>query len=77
MTGGFQVVQHIEVGPLVVVGAPSAVPAHEYRVVPRSTASIRCNRAEVCKEIRRLESEYDDAHDQVVRVAPRTMGRPA
>jgi hypothetical protein len=77
VTGGFQVVQHIEVGPLVVVGAPSAVLAREYRIVPRSTASIRCNRAEVCAEIRRLEGEYDDAHDQIVRIAPRTMGRPA
>ena len=75
VTGGFQVVQQLEVGPLVVVGAPTTVGTNEYRIVPRSTAAIRCAQAAVCQDIRRLESEYDAVHAPgPVRVGPRVMG---
>ena len=62
-------------GHCVVVGAPTTVGANEYRIVPRSTAAIRCAQAEVCGDIRRLESEYAAAHAPgPVRVGPRVMG---
>ena len=75
VVGGFQVVQQVEVGPLVVVGAPTTVNANEYDVVPRTTATIRCAQAQVCQQIKRLETEYNAAHGPgVVRVGPRVTG---
>jgi len=74
VSGGFQVVQQMEVGPLVVVGAPTTVGANEYRIVPGTAAAIRCGRAQVCQQIKRLEAEYDAAHGpSAVRVGPRVM----
>jgi hypothetical protein len=75
VVGGFQIVQQLEVGPRVVVGAPTSVGTNEYRVVPRTTAAIRCAEADVCGTIRRLEAEYDASHASgAVRVGPRVMG---
>jgi hypothetical protein len=74
VTGGFQVVQQVEVGPLVVVGPPTPVQPAEYQVLTESTEVIRCHEARICGEIQRLQQEYDQAHP-VGRVAPRTMGR--
>jgi hypothetical protein len=75
VTGGFQVVQQVEVGPLLLVGSPTTVRTDEYRLVPRTTAAIRCAQARVCEDVRRLEREYDAAHAPgTVRVGPRVMG---
>ena len=75
VTGGFQVVQQLEVGPLIVVGAPTTVGPNEYRIVPRSTAAIRCAQAAVCQDIKRLEAAYDAANvPGPVRVGPRVTG---
>ncbi|RUT05897.1 hypothetical protein DSM106972_031030 [Dulcicalothrix desertica PCC 7102] len=71
--GGFQVVQQIEVGPLVIAGKPTPVADDEYVVLTASSESIDCQQAEVCEIIRNLKEEFDNAL-QMVRVAPRTMG---
>jgi hypothetical protein len=73
LTGGYQVVQNIEVGPRVVVGAPSPVKPDEHVILETSADPIRCVEAEVCQRIRELKAQYDQAHQMAV-VAPRTMG---
>ncbi|MGQ4649012.1 hypothetical protein [Lyngbya aestuarii] len=74
LTGGFQVVQQMEVGPLVLVGEPTPVAEEEYVVLNASDQPIQCREAAVCGQIRTLKQAYDDAQ-QMIRVAPRTMGR--
>ncbi|MGH8907146.1 MAG: hypothetical protein ACRD0K_11630 [Egibacteraceae bacterium] len=75
VTGGYQVVQQLEVGPNAVAGAPTQVGDREYEVLTASPAPIRCQEASICRDIRRLEDELE-ASQPLVRVAPRTMGRP-
>lgn len=71
LTGGFQVVQNIEVGPLVVAGGATPVAENEYVVLNTSSAPIRCHEADICTSIKRLKADYDAR--PTVRVAPRTM----
>lgn len=73
LTGGFQVVQQMEVGPLVVIGQPTPIAEDEYVILSANDAPIQCREARVCEDIRSLKQEYDNAH-QIVRIAPRTMG---
>jgi hypothetical protein len=72
VVGGFQVVQQMEVGPKVVVGAPTEIGDQEYVVLETSSALIRCQEARICSFIRRLRDEYE-ASQPLLRVAPRTM----
>jgi hypothetical protein len=73
LTGGFQVVENVEVGPLVVAGAATPVAEGEYVILTTSTAPIRCHEAAICESIRRLKADFDSAHPPV-RLGPRTMG---
>lgn len=60
--GGFQVVEQIEVGPLLVVGDGDSVKDEEYQqfeVV--SVPSITCSQAGICKQMVRLREEYQEA----------------
>jgi hypothetical protein len=74
LTGGFQLLQELEVGPRVIVGEPSRVANEEYVFVSASDAPIRCHEAEICGRIRTLKEEFD-SEQQLVRVAPRVMGQ--
>jgi hypothetical protein len=74
LTGGFQLLQELEVGPRVIVGEPSRVANEEYVFVSASDAPIRCHEAEICGRIRTLKEEFDN-EQQLVRVAPRVMGQ--
>lgn len=74
LTGGFQLLQQLEVGPRVIVGEPSQVADEEYVLLSASDAPIRCREAEICGVIRALKEEFDN-EQQLVRVAPRVMGR--
>ncbi len=62
VTGGFQVARHLEVGPLVVVGAPRPLRAEEIVLVSTSDGPIRCHEAAVCESIRALADEYAREH---------------
>ncbi|WP_414580771.1 hypothetical protein [Scytonema sp. PCC 10023] len=73
LTGGFQVVQQMEVGPLVVIGQPTPIAEDEYVILSASDAPIQCQEARICETIKSLKQEYDNTH-QMVRIAPRTMG---
>lgn len=77
LTGGFQVVARIEVGPRLLVGDPTPVQDDEYRVLTASSAPIRCSEAGVCERIKRMKDEYD-ANQSVAtfrRIAPRSVGQ--
>jgi len=74
LRGGFQLLQQIEVGPLVVVGGSTHISDEEYSILQTSDSPIQCIDADICDSIRRLKQEYDDAH-QIIRVAPRRMGQ--
>lgn len=74
VSGGYQVVQQMEVGPLVLIGSPSQVGEAEYAVLNTSTAPINCREAGVCSSIRALKDEYDASHP-FVRTGPRRMER--
>lgn len=74
VTGGYQVVQQMEVGPIVLLGPPSQVGAQEYVVLNTSMAPINCREAGVCPSIRTLKDEYDASHP-LIRTGPRRMGR--
>lgn len=63
--GGFQVVEQIEVGPRLVIGDGDSVKEEEYKqfeVV--SVPSITCAQASICKLMRRLREEYQEAKDR-------------
>jgi len=74
VSGGYQVIQHMEVGPVVLLGPPSQVGAQEYEVLNTSSDPIACGEADVCDSIRALKDEYDASHP-LVRTGPRRMGR--
>jgi hypothetical protein len=74
VTGGYQVVQQLEVGPIVLFSTPTPVEPQEYVILNASSASINCREAEVCSAIQRLKDDYEAAHP-LVRVGPRRMGR--
>lgn len=73
LKGGFQVVQQMEVGPLVVIGQSTPIAENEYVILSASDAPIQCREARICQSIQRLKQQYDD-ENQMVRIAPRTMG---
>ena len=73
LRGGFQLLQQIEVGPLVVVGGSTHISDEEYSILQTSDSPIQCMDAEICNSIRRLKQEYDDAHQRIW-IAPRRIG---
>ncbi|MCT7975167.1 hypothetical protein [Laspinema olomoucense] len=73
LTGGFQVLQQIEIGPIIVVGEPTPVAEDEYVILRTSSEPIRCRDAGVCDRIYQLKQQYD-TQSQIGRIGPRQMG---
>ncbi|MFD6970469.1 hypothetical protein [Streptomyces sp. NPDC059979] len=48
LTGGYQVVRQVQVGPVVAIGAPTTVPPADFVELPDSPGPIRCREASVC-----------------------------
>ncbi len=71
LVGGYQLLQQLEIGPLVMVGEGEPVADSEWEVIQRISEPIACNAATVCEGIRELKRRYD-AQDRG-RAAPRTM----
>lgn len=71
ITGGYQIVRNLEVGPLVSVGNGAPVADDEWRFVARQDDPIVCGAASICSVIARLKEEFDAQHPN--RVAPRRM----
>ncbi|MFD7788326.1 hypothetical protein ACFV4Q_35350 [Streptomyces nojiriensis] len=61
LTGGYQVVRRVEVGPVVTLGAPTAVPAQDFVVLPDPPGPILCREASVCLSVGALNQEFDAA----------------
>lgn len=65
LIGGFQVVEKIEVGPLLVVGDGDSVKDEEYEKFKVPPASgITCAQADICKQMARLHQEYQEAKEE-------------
>ncbi|CAN5906783.1 hypothetical protein BH23PLA1_BH23PLA1_36080 [soil metagenome] len=71
--GGFQVVQQMEVGPIILIGPPEPVDPQEFIELSTSSDAINCHEADVCTSIHSLRDEYE-ASEELVRTGPRRMG---
>ncbi|TGN45376.1 hypothetical protein E4L95_19735 [Paracoccus liaowanqingii] len=59
---GYQIAKRIEVGPLVVVGAPEAIPDDAFQIIPAATiGAITCGTEEDgrCRQIAEFKLEFD------------------
>lgn len=73
LSGGYRIVQHIEVGPIVEVSKPSPLADSDYVLVKEnSNTTIKCNEAKICNFIKKLKTEYDNS-SQLTKMAPRIM----
>lgn len=75
LVGGHQIVENVEVGPLVMVGPESAVADDERIILDADDGPIVCREASICESIRALKAEFDGS-GTTSRVAPRRMGPP-
>ena len=64
LIGGFQVLQQIEVGPMIALGKPSALAPTEYEILKSSTDPIICGDAKICIDIEQLWNSYNVAPHQ-------------
>jgi hypothetical protein len=76
LTGGYQLLKQVEIGPRVLAGAPSTVRDDEFRDLDVPTPTIECRKADVCEMMATLRAEFDREQGQA-RLAPRTVGRVA
>lgn len=60
LTGGYQLIQLLEVGPLIATGATPAAGEHEFTVLPAG-APIECRETGICKKVNDLKGEHDRA----------------
>jgi hypothetical protein len=74
ISGGFQVAELLEVGPLVVVSPPSSVVEQDYRAISASPSPINCREAGVCQAMRQLKSEYENSAG-LMSTGTRTLSR--
>lgn len=74
LTGGYQIVKQLEVGPLVVVGQPSEIARGEFRIIQANSQQILCQQADICQLMRTLKAAYD-AENPPQRTGPRRVGR--
>ncbi len=70
--GGFEVLQHIEVGPLVQVGQPSPLNDADYVVLTETDDGIVCGQADICGLIKKLLDEYNNG-SLLVKTSPRNV----
>jgi hypothetical protein len=70
LTGGYQLLKLISVGPLLAVAPTDPVADDEFVVLDPSPAPIRCQEADFCAAVTKLKQAYDAAHGEAV--APRS-----
>ncbi|USA47221.1 hypothetical protein NDN11_03605 [Acinetobacter sp. C26M] len=68
--GGFEVLQHIEVGPIIQISQPSEVNSSDYQLITESDDSLQCDKAKICSNIATFWTEYN--RGSLIRIAPRT-----
>jgi hypothetical protein len=62
LTGGYQIVQHMEVGPLIAVGSGHPVRDNEWKFVDPRDTDIECSSSTACKDILALQRQFESEH---------------
>lgn len=65
ITGGFQIAEVLEVGPLVIVGDQSTVEPSDVRFLSPDPSSINCSQAQVCSRMQALKADYEASNSIV------------
>jgi hypothetical protein len=73
LSGGYEIVKRIEVGPRLAISNSGSIDESEYINLATDTSSLKCGEAGVCASIKRMKDEYDAQQAVAVRVAPRTI----
>jgi hypothetical protein len=71
LTGGYQLLRELEIGPLMQAGETDPIKASEWELLEPAPGAIACDDAESCKPVRDLLTRYEA--EQAGRKAPRTM----
>jgi hypothetical protein len=74
LTGGYQLLRELEIGPLIQFGAAEPIQDDEWEPLEPAPGAIACDDAESCKPVRELLTRFEAAH--AGRKAPRTMPQP-
>jgi hypothetical protein len=75
LTGGYQLLRELEIGPLLLVGEADPIHESEWELLEPASAAIVCDDAESCKAVRDLLQRFEA--ERAGRAAPRTMPEPA
>jgi len=75
LTGGYQLLRELEIGPLMSVGEADAIAEDEWEILEPAAGTIACDDAESCKPVRDLLARLQA--ERAGRAAPRTMPEPA
>jgi len=75
LTGGYQLLRELEIGPLLRAGEAEPIADDEWELLEPATATIACDDAESCQPVRELLARFEAEHSG--RSAPRTMPDPA
>lgn len=62
LTGGYQIVTNVEVGPLMIYGKAEPIDQKDHVLLQRDPRRIDCSEAGVCATIRSLKDRYDAEH---------------
>ena len=71
LTGGYQLLRELEIGPLLAVGDADPIAEDEWEVLEPAAATIACDEPESCQAVRDLLVRFEAEH--AGRTAPRTM----
>ena len=71
LTGGYQLLRELEIGPLISAGDAEPIADDEWELLEPAAATIACDEAESCKAVRDLLTRFEAEH--AGRVAPRKM----
>lgn len=74
LTGGYQLLRELEIGPLLRVGDAEPIEEFEWEILEPAAAPIACDDAESCKAVRDLLQRFEA--ERAGRTAPRTMPEP-
>jgi hypothetical protein len=75
LTGGYQLLRELEIGPLLRIGDADPIADDEWEVLEPAAATIACDEPESCKAVRDLLVRFEA--ERAGRAAPRTMPEPA
>ena len=72
VSGGFDIVQNIEVGPIMRIGEPRPLNESDYVLIEASGAPFNCSQSDACETVAKLLDEYNNSR-LLVKTGPRTM----